>query len=109
MTYLLVYLAIVLTLSLATFITYGLDKKWAGLGRRRVPEKTLHVLGFLGGWPGAYYAQRRFRHKTRKTPFLLVFWALVLLHVTLVGSVIYLVAGSSESEVGDTPRSMNRE
>ena len=109
MTYVAIYLAVVAVMSLVAFAAYGFDKKRAGLGDRRVPEKTLHLIGFLGGWPGAYYAQRRFRHKTRKTPFLLVFWALVLLHVTLVGSAVYLYATAGRAEVGDAPRSMNRE
>lgn len=34
----------------------------------------------LGGWPGALIAQQKFRHKTRKVSFQVVFWAIVLVH-----------------------------
>ena len=37
------------------------------------PERTLHLLALLGGWPGAILARRRFRHKTMKVPFLIAF------------------------------------
>ena len=35
----------------------------------RVSEKNLHWISMLGGWPGAYLAQRRYRHKTAKAGF----------------------------------------
>ena len=93
MTYVLGYLAVLTVMSGVTFIAYGLDKKRAGGLRRRIPERTLHVLGVLGGWPGALVAQRRFRHKTRKASFRLAFWFVVLLHVTLVMGLAYLIWG----------------
>jgi uncharacterized membrane protein YsdA (DUF1294 family) len=81
------YLGIVLVMSLACFVAYGRDKQRAASGGRRVPESTLQLLAFFGGWPGALIGQRHFRHKTQKLPFLIVFWAVVVLHVALVGSV----------------------
>ena len=72
-------------LSIITFCVYGWDKRQAKLGRWRTPEKTLHVLALLGGWPGAILAQRYFRHKTRKGSFQVLFWLTVMLHVAAVG------------------------
>ena len=46
----------------------------------RVSEKNLHWVSMLGGWPGAYLAQRRYRHKTAKVGFQFTFWATVVLH-----------------------------
>ena len=71
--------------SLGTYAAYAADKAQAGTGRRRVSERTLHLLGAAGGWPGALVAQRQFRHKTKKTAFRVVFWLIVLAHVGLAG------------------------
>jgi len=94
MTYVVCYLILVVVMSAVAFVVYGLDKKRAGvLGARRVPERNLHALGLLGGWPGALAARRRFRHKTRKGSFVLAFWFVVLLHVTIVAGLVYLWTG----------------
>lgn len=93
MTYVVGYLILVGVMSGIAFIAYGLDKRRAGGPKRRVSERTLHVLGLLGGWPGALAARRRFRHKTQKASFRLAFWFVVFLHVTLVLGLAYLVWG----------------
>jgi uncharacterized membrane protein YsdA (DUF1294 family) len=84
-----VYLALVLIMSLASFFAYGWDKGQAANGGRRMPERTLHIMAFLGGWPGAIFAQRQFRHKTQKASFRIVFWITVILHVGVVAGVAY--------------------
>jgi uncharacterized membrane protein YsdA (DUF1294 family) len=61
-----------------TFLTYGYDKMQARNTEWRVSEWTLHVLGLLGGWPGALVGMHFFQHKTRKTRFLVPFWGIVL-------------------------------
>ena len=48
-------------------------------------------MAFLGGWPGAFLAQRQFRHKTQKVSFRIVFWITVILHITIVIAVAYAV------------------
>lgn len=68
-------------LSLLLFALYGLDKRAAQNGRRRVPEKTLHLLALLGGWPGAWLARPLFRHKTAKQPFAALFYLTVVLSI----------------------------
>lgn len=68
-------------MSLATFITYGLDKRAARRGDWRVPENTLHALALGCGWPGALLAQRLLRHKNAKAAFLRTYWAMVVLNV----------------------------
>ena len=86
----LAYLAVVVTLSLVTFVAYRFDKRRAQKGGRRVPEKTLHLMALLGGWPGALAGQRVFRHKTQKLSFRTVFWLCVTLHLAVVGGAVYL-------------------
>lgn len=86
MTPVFIYLAWIAALSCATFAAYGFDKRQAVTAGRRLPERTLHLLAFLGGWPGALVGQRLFRHKTAKTSFLIVFWLIVLLHIGIVAT-----------------------
>ncbi|MCU0705101.1 MAG: DUF1294 domain-containing protein [Fimbriiglobus sp.] len=80
----LIYLAVLLSMSIVTTLIYWWDKRRAEAGTGRVPEKTLHLLAFLGGWPGAWWAQRQLRHKTRKLQFQVVFWVLVTIHLGVV-------------------------
>lgn len=61
-----------------TFLTYGYDKMQARNLEWRVSEWTLHLLGLLGGWPGALVGMHFFQHKTRKTKLLMPFWVIVL-------------------------------
>ncbi len=69
--------------SLVCFFSYFSDKRKATSGSWRVPESTLHLIEFFGGWPGALIAQQTLRHKTRKLSFQLVFRAIVLLHFVI--------------------------
>jgi len=73
-------LAIYVVMSLLALFLYWRDKRQARAGGWRTPEKVLHGVELLGGWPGALIAQQVWRHKTRKVSFQLVFWLIVLLH-----------------------------
>ena len=55
-------------------------KQAAQSGAWRTPETTLLVVGLLGGWPGALVARAVCRHKTRKQPFVTLFWLTVAVH-----------------------------
>ena len=90
-----IYLGLVVVMSAFSFAAYGLDKRRAVNGGRRVPERTLHILAFLGGWPGALGGQRQFRHKTKKLSFLIVFWLVVVLHLVIVSTAAYKFFGPS--------------
>jgi len=67
-----------LVLGLVSYAFYAQDKRSAREGERRISEARLHLTALLGGWPGAFLAQRRFRHKVSKFGFQFVFWAIVL-------------------------------
>jgi uncharacterized membrane protein YsdA (DUF1294 family) len=67
-------------LSVLAFGIYGADKQAARMQRSRTPESTLHLLALAGGWPGAWCAQRVFRHKSSKASFLAAYRATVWLH-----------------------------
>lgn len=57
---------------------YVSDKRRAQDGDWRLPEAQLHFLELLGGWPGAFLAQRRLRHKCSKGSYQFMFWFIVL-------------------------------
>lgn len=78
------YLPVIVALSLITFALYYFDKKAAVRGVRRTPEHTLHLLALAGGWPGAFLAQRIFRHKSSKAGFQLMFWLTVIVNVSVM-------------------------
>jgi len=73
-------LLVYLGMSVLTFTVYLLDKSAAESNRSRTPEKTLHSLALLGGWPGAMIAQQVLRHKSSKEEFRTVFWVTVVLN-----------------------------
>jgi uncharacterized membrane protein YsdA (DUF1294 family) len=75
-----------LFLSIAAFAAYAVDKAAAGRGDARIAERTLHILGLAGGWPGAIMAQSMLRHKSRKRTFRAVFWLTVVLNCGLLAA-----------------------
>jgi len=66
--------------SLFAYVVYGADKNRARRGEWRIPEQALHLMELMGGWPGAFVAQRRLRHKCSKVSYQIVFWVIVLAH-----------------------------
>jgi uncharacterized membrane protein YsdA (DUF1294 family) len=70
----LAYLALI---SLVTYAAYWHDKRRAQAGASRVSEATLHFLELFGGWPAAYLAQQRLRHKTIKRSYQMIYWSIV--------------------------------
>lgn len=69
--------------SILSILAYGFDKYKATNQLWRTRENSLHLIDFIGGWPGGYVAQRFFHHKTSKRSFQRMFWAIVLLHNVL--------------------------
>ena len=71
-----------------TYLAYASDKERARQGRRqpagqrprRTPEVRLHFLELIGGWPSAFVAQRRLRHKCVKLRYQMEFWIIVAIH-----------------------------
>ncbi|MGV8894582.1 MAG: DUF1294 domain-containing protein [Burkholderiaceae bacterium] len=73
-------LGIYLVASVITFLAYAFDKIAARKNQWRTREDTLHILAFIGGWPGALAAQRLLRHKSRKQSFQTIYWVTVVLN-----------------------------
>lgn len=74
--------------SVITFAVFGFDKHRAARKGRRVPERTLHVLSWAFGFPGAIAGMLVFRHKTRKRPFIVKTAFIVLVHLVLAAIVV---------------------
>ena len=69
-----------LAASAVAFAAYAVDKSAARRGASRTRESTLHLLGVIGGWPGALVAQQVLRHKSQKRSFKAMFWLTAVLN-----------------------------
>ena len=72
------------SINLVTIIAYGVDKRAAKKGTWRVSEAKLHTLELLGGWIGAFIAQKIFRHKTKKKSYQTTFWLMLAIQITVI-------------------------
>ena len=75
--------------NVTTFFAYGIDKyaaiKGAGIkGAWRVRENDLHMMEFLGGWMGAWLAQKVFHHKTSKKSFQSMYKLMIVMEFAAV-------------------------
>lgn len=70
----------IIFMSIWAFIAMGYDKRQAKRKGRRVPEKNLWLLAFIGGGIGAYVGMQMFRHKTRHTSFRIGFLLLAMIY-----------------------------
>jgi uncharacterized membrane protein YsdA (DUF1294 family)/cold shock CspA family protein len=70
--------------SVGAFLAYAADKSAARKNEWRISENTLHMLGLVGGWPGALVAQQVLRHKSKKESFRTVFRATVVINCGLL-------------------------
>lgn len=78
MNYFLVYF---IAINLITFMVYGLDKWLAQNNKWRISEHTLLGLTLIGGTIGGILAMFLFRHKIKKTAFLIPFVIIILLQI----------------------------
>ncbi len=91
MTTILIYY--LLSVNLATFIAYGIDKLKARRNgalhnkrhlSRRIPEVALLLLAALGGSPAALLAMYLFRHKTLHKKFRYGVPAILIIQLTII-------------------------
>lgn len=67
-----------LLMNALTYWMYSSDKQRSRSGEWRVPEVQLHLLELLGGWPAAWLAQRRLRHKSSKLSYQVTYTLIIL-------------------------------
>ena len=76
-------------INLLTFIIFAYDKFAAkNMQKRRISEKELHTLTFIGGFLGALLAMALLHHKVAKNSFLLK--QIVILLLWIVAIIYYL-------------------
>lgn len=86
MKYLLVWLAVI---SAVTAVVTLYDKIAAKKGAWRIPEKTLLLLGFIGGAAAEYAVMQTIRHKTKHKKFMILLPLFIVLHIGLAVAVLY--------------------
>jgi uncharacterized membrane protein YsdA (DUF1294 family) len=78
-----------LVINVATAAAYAYDKTAARRGARRIRERTLWIMNFLGGFAGAWIVFFVMRHKTQHRSFWIVqslatvLWIAILLAALL--------------------------
>ena len=77
----LIYLVII---NLITFLTMYIDKRRAKWGKWRIKESTLFTLVLLGGGIGGIAGMHVFRHKTKKTRFVIGFPTILITEIICV-------------------------
>ncbi len=75
-------------INIIAFLAMYIDKRKAKKGKRRIPEKTLFILVGLGGGIGGILAMYLFRHKTKKTRFVIGFPAILIFEVLVVIAIL---------------------
>ena len=65
------------------------DKKASRRHKRRIPEKELLLVAFLGGGIGMYLTMRKIHHKTQRRKFMAGIPVIVLSEAVLLGVLIY--------------------
>lgn len=84
--------------SLFTYWLYQQDKAAAIVGQpKRLPEESLQLYSFIGGWPGALLAQKKLAHKRSKFQFQREFWLVVAGNAMLI---IWLLSQHGQEFIG---------
>ena len=73
-----------LLINVAAFVLFTFDKYKSRVNASRTPEKRLHTLSLLGGVVGASLSMILFRHKIKKSSFILKHVAIILLWLALL-------------------------
>lgn len=80
-----IYLIII---NVIAFLAMYIDKRKAQKNKRRIPEKTLFTLVALGGGIGGILGMYLFRHKTKKTRFVIGFPSILIFEVFIVIAIL---------------------
>ena len=83
----LIYLVII---NIITFLTMYIDKKRVKWGKWRIKESTLFMLVLLGGGIGGIAGMKIFRHKTKKTRFVIGF-PLILIMEIICAIILFII------------------
>jgi uncharacterized membrane protein YsdA (DUF1294 family) len=76
-------------INVATFLLWGLDKWKAKRGASRISENMLLQFALAGGWPGAWFGAKVFRHKSSKQSFRRELLGVTILNLAVVAGLIW--------------------
>ncbi len=76
----------VIVINIVGFLMMGIDKIKARKHRRRISERTLFIVSFIGGSVGVLAGMYTFRHKTRHAKF--VVGVPVIIAIQIVAGVL---------------------
>ena len=82
------FIGYIIVVNIVSFISCGIDKERSIRGRKRIRERTLLGLSFIGGCLGMEMGMYIFHHKTKKNKFRLGVPLLCLLWIILIWEVI---------------------
>ena len=85
-----IVIAILLLINIASFALYGSDKVRASRHKERIPERVLLGIALLGGSLGAGLGMWIFRHKTRHMRFVVLVPLLVAVHLYIVYLLVFV-------------------
>lgn len=91
-TFLLLVVFQIISINITTFIAYWLDKRAAQKRAWRVSEKNLHMLEFMGGWIGAYIAQKVFHHKSSKKSYQRMYKVMIVMEFAAIFAILKFLA-----------------
>ena len=75
--------------NIIVFAMYGVDKRKAKRGRRRISEKTLLLTAALMGGLGALTGMFAFRHKTKHAKFLVGVPLLLIINMAVIAGAVW--------------------
>ncbi len=78
-----------ISINLITFLAMYIDKVKAKKGKWRTKEKTLFTLVLLGGGIGGILGMYKFRHKNRKTRFVIGFPAILIAQILCICIIVF--------------------
>jgi uncharacterized membrane protein YsdA (DUF1294 family) len=91
-----IYLVLIMALwNIVTFAMYGIDKRKAMKGKRRISERSLILCAFIMGSVGALLGMSVFRHKTKHLKFKLLLPVALIINIGIVALVWYCFGQSA--------------
>ena len=79
-----IILGYLLSVNIATFLLYGIDKYKAKKGKWRISEATLLMMAAIGGSIGAWAGMRLWHHKTMHKKFKYGIPLIIIMQIALV-------------------------
>ncbi|WP_010250416.1 DUF1294 domain-containing protein [Myroides injenensis] len=73
-----------LVINYIAFSMFAFDKEQAIKQKKRISEKNLLTLCFMGGSLGGWIAMKKLRHKSSKDSFKLKFYLILIIQVVLL-------------------------